>query len=98
MVIAQSTATTEFDGMPHSAIATGLVDYELPPTAMPAQLIAYTVQAFDTPRDVDTLPPPQLATAMKNIFTVHRRVGRRAALRGRKRTRSPCCWRRAWRR
>jgi len=72
MVIAQSTASTEFDGMPHSAIATGLVDYELPPTAMPAQLIAYAVLAFDTPRDVSTLPSPQLASAMKKIFTVLR--------------------------
>lgn len=72
MVIAQSTASTEFDGMPRSAIATGLVDYELPPTAMAAQLIAYVAQAFDTPRDVSTLPPPQLASAMKKIFTVIR--------------------------
>ena len=30
MVMAQSTASSEFDGMPRSAIATGLVDYQLP--------------------------------------------------------------------
>lgn len=31
IVMAQNPASTEFDGMPRSAIATGLVDYELPP-------------------------------------------------------------------
>jgi two-component system CheB/CheR fusion protein len=72
MVMAQSTASTEFDGMPHSAIATGLVDFELPPGAMPAQLIAYSLQAFDAGRDVSTLPAPQLASAMRKIFTVLR--------------------------
>lgn len=72
MVMAQSAASTEFDGMPHSAIATGLVDFELPPGAMPAQLIAYSAQAFDAARDVSTLPAPQLASAMKKIFTVLR--------------------------
>ena len=40
LVLAQSNAATEFEGMPHSAIATGLVDYQLPPADMPAQLRA----------------------------------------------------------
>ena len=35
--------------MPRSAIATGLVDYELPPAEMPAQLIAYVAHAFGKP-------------------------------------------------
>ena len=42
MVMAQSPESTEYTGMPRSAIATGLVDYVLPPAEMPAQLIAYT--------------------------------------------------------
>ena len=46
MVMAQNPASTEYDGMPRSAIATGLVDYELPPAEMPAQLIAYAAHAF----------------------------------------------------
>ena len=46
MVIAQSLASTEYDGMPNSALATGLVDYELSPAEMPAQLIAYVTQTF----------------------------------------------------
>jgi two-component system, chemotaxis family, CheB/CheR fusion protein len=49
MVMAQNPESTEYDGMPRSAIATGLVDYELPPAEMPAQLIAYTTHAFGKP-------------------------------------------------
>lgn len=48
LVIAQSPASAEYDGMPRSAIATGVVDYELAPADMPAQLIAYTTQALGT--------------------------------------------------
>ena len=48
MVMAQSTASSEFDGMPQSAIATGLVDYQLPPAEMPAQLLAYLARAAGT--------------------------------------------------
>ncbi len=55
MVMAQNPASTEYDGMPRSALATGLVDYELPPAEMPAQLIAYVTQAFGK---LTRLPPP----------------------------------------
>ena len=37
MVMAQNPESTEYDGMPRSAIATGLVDYVLPPAEMPPQ-------------------------------------------------------------
>ena len=51
MVMAQNPESTEYDGMPRSAIATGLVDYVLPPAEMPPQLIAYVAHAFGrTPR------------------------------------------------
>ena len=49
MVMAQNPESTEYDGMPRSAIATGLVDYVLPPAEMPAQLIAYVRHAFGQP-------------------------------------------------
>src|SRR3974390_2112187 len=41
MVMAQDPSSTEHDGMPRSAIATGAVDYVLPPAGMAAQIIAY---------------------------------------------------------
>lgn len=45
MVMAQNPESTEFDGMPRSAIATGLVDFVLPPAEMAAQLTAYVARA-----------------------------------------------------
>jgi two-component system, chemotaxis family, CheB/CheR fusion protein len=67
MVMAQNPASTEYDGMPRSAIATGLVDFELPPAEMPAQLIAYVTHAFGKP----PLPAVPLLTsenALKKNF------------------------------
>ncbi|MBE2201159.1 MAG: PAS domain-containing protein [Anaerolinea sp.] len=46
MAMAQTPDSTEFDGMPRSAITTGLVDYVLLPAEMPAQLIAYVAHAY----------------------------------------------------
>ncbi len=46
MAIVQEPASAGYDGMPRSAIATGLADYILPPGAMPAQLIAYAQLAY----------------------------------------------------
>jgi two-component system, chemotaxis family, CheB/CheR fusion protein len=68
MVMVQTPGSTEYDGMPRSAIATGFVDFELAPEEMPAQLIAYVTHAFGTqPRPV--LPPaPRTENALKKIF------------------------------
>jgi two-component system, chemotaxis family, CheB/CheR fusion protein len=46
MVMAQNPTSTEYDGMPRSAISTGLVDYVLPPAEMAATLIAYVTHSF----------------------------------------------------
>ena len=60
MVMAQNPASTEYDGMPRSALATGLVDYELPPAEMPAQLIAYAAHAFGKyPAALPSASPPK---------------------------------------
>ncbi|MEW6336266.1 MAG: chemotaxis protein CheB [Acidobacteriota bacterium] len=48
MAMAQDPSSTEYDSMPRNAIATGLVDYVLPPAAMPAQLIAFVGHALGT--------------------------------------------------
>ncbi|TVQ96942.1 MAG: chemotaxis protein CheR, partial [Desulfovibrionales bacterium] len=96
MVMAQNPESTEYDGMPRSAISTGLVDYELPPAEMPAQLIAYVSHAFgNPPRPVATTPKTE--NALKKIFillraqtshdfsqykpsTIQRRIERRMAM------------------
>lgn len=46
LALAQTPESTEYDGMPRSAIETGVVDYVLTPAEMPAQLISYKSLAF----------------------------------------------------
>ena len=72
MVMAQNPASTEYDGIPRSAIATGLVDYELPPAEMPAQLMAYVAHAFDNPPRAAIVVTPKAETALKKIFILLR--------------------------
>jgi two-component system CheB/CheR fusion protein len=45
MVMVQEEESATYDGMPRSAIATGLADYILPPGKMPDQLLKYTQHA-----------------------------------------------------
>ncbi len=52
MVMAQDEASAKFDGMPKSAIATGLVDYVLPPNEMGDQLIKYVAHPLVSGNDV----------------------------------------------
>ncbi|MBF0259119.1 MAG: hypothetical protein HQK62_09820 [Desulfamplus sp.] len=49
LVIAQSPDSTEHDGMPNSAIATGMVDWVLHPAMMAEQIMAYVSHAFSKP-------------------------------------------------
>ena len=72
MVMAQNPASTEFDGMPRSALATGLVDFELPPAEMPAQLIAYTAHAFSKLPRLSTNLAPKTGNSLKKIFILLR--------------------------
>ena len=72
MVMAQTPESTEYDGMPRSAIATGLVDYELTPAEMPAQLIAYVAHAFARRHPPVTAIAPKAENALKKILVVLR--------------------------
>ncbi len=72
MVMAQTPASTEFDGMPRSALATGLVDFELPAAEMAVQLLAYIAHAFG--KNMLPAPPtqPKTENALKRIFILLR--------------------------
>ncbi len=73
MVIAQSLESTEFDGMPRSAIATGLVDFQLAPEEMPARLLAYAARAFGTrARPSDAPVSPVDESALNKVFVLLR--------------------------
>ena len=72
MAMAQNPESTEYDGMPRSAIATGLVDYVLPPAEMPAQLIAYVAHAFGRLPLLVSAPSPAGEDGLKKIFVLLR--------------------------
>jgi len=46
MVMVQDPESSKFDGMPKSAMATGLCDFVLPPNEMPAQLLEYAKHPY----------------------------------------------------
>lgn len=72
MVMAQTLDSAEFDGMPHSAIATGMVDFQLPASEMAAKLIAYASRAFRYARLPDTLIAHKTEIALKKVFVLLR--------------------------
>ena len=67
MVMVQTPDQSEFDSMPISAISTDLVDFELPPAEMPAQLLAYATHAYRHPGGLSDLPQLQNDSALKKI-------------------------------
>lgn len=72
MAIAQSPDTTEYDGMPLSAIATGLVDYQLPPVDMAGQLISYVFRTHDVMKNQDLPLLTKEENALKKVFILLR--------------------------
>jgi two-component system CheB/CheR fusion protein len=72
MVMVQSPGSTEYDGMPRSAIGTGLVDYEMPPAEMPAQLLAYVAHAFGRKARPAIVPAPKTESILRKIFILLR--------------------------
>ncbi|MFA6029687.1 MAG: chemotaxis protein CheB [Elusimicrobiota bacterium] len=65
MVMAQKPESTEYDGMPRSAIGTGMVDFVLPPAEMPDYLIRYVAHAFGGPRR----PAPPAAAKAEDMLS-----------------------------
>ncbi len=72
LVMAQTLESTEYDGMPRSAMATGLVDYQLPPAEMPAQLIAHVAHASDKAPKEPPMPQSQAENVLQEIFILLR--------------------------
>ena len=67
MVMVQTPETSEFDGMPRNAIATGLADYILPPAEMPAQLTAYVAAAGKQKKRPVSPKSPKLADLLQKV-------------------------------
>lgn len=72
MAMVQEPASAEYDGMPRSAIETGLVDYILAPAEMPQQLVAYAKHAVS--RRISAIIPAtdRIPESLQKIFQILR--------------------------
>ncbi|MBF0170840.1 MAG: PAS domain-containing protein [Nitrospinae bacterium] len=96
MVMVQDEESAKFDGMPKSAMATGLADYMLPPEEMPQQLLSYAKHPYVQKNELTSALRPDedgltrifstLRTRTKVDFTYYkpstvlRRIERRMAI------------------
>jgi len=72
MSMVQEPASAQYDGMPQSAIKTGLADYVLPVREMPAQLIAYVARFHMKGVKRVVLPPEKTRSGMQKILMLLR--------------------------
>jgi two-component system CheB/CheR fusion protein len=72
MAMVQSMGSCEFDGMPNSAINTGLVDYVLAPEEMPNRLLTYAKYAYGKPQIATTTSDSQTDNFLKKLFVLMR--------------------------
>ena len=71
MAMVQDPASAKYDGMPRSAINTGLVDYVAPAEELPAKLLQYVNHAPRPPEDRD-LPEGEPSAALQKVFVLLR--------------------------
>jgi two-component system, chemotaxis family, CheB/CheR fusion protein len=72
MVMVQQPDTAKYDGMPRSAIETGLVDFILPVEKMPETLIHYAKHPFLESLDKIKLEEPPIKNQIQKIFALIR--------------------------
>jgi two-component system CheB/CheR fusion protein len=71
MAMVQDPASAKFDGMPRSAINTGLADYVAAAEELPAKLIQY-VNHMPRPLEDRALPEGELSAALQKVFVLLR--------------------------
>ena len=72
MVMVQDPESAKYDGMPRNAIATGLVDYILPPEKMADQLIRYVHHSLDDVSEKTTDAVNKKSGLLQKIFILVR--------------------------
>lgn len=75
MVVAQSECTAEFDGMPRSAINTGLADFVLAPEKMPEELVRFIQHPYISREKAILRNESSTETLMGKIFSLLRDHG-----------------------
>jgi two-component system CheB/CheR fusion protein len=72
LVMVQTPETTEYDGMPRSAIATKIVDYILAPSAMAEELITYSMHRLKKNNTDEFVLIPKSQNMLDKIFILLR--------------------------
>ena len=72
IVLVQTPESTEFDGMPRSALASGVVDFELPADKMAAVIIAYVERASGKPAATPNEHMQTHEAALRKVFLLLR--------------------------
>jgi two-component system CheB/CheR fusion protein len=71
MVMAQSPESAGHDQMPRNAVATGLVDYVLPPEEMPAALLGYARHPYMNGSKIAP-DSPEMSDFLARVLTLYR--------------------------
>ena len=72
LALVQEPKTAQYEGMPVSALATGLADYVLPPEKMPEELLRYVTHVRAMPRKPAVLPEGKTLEPLQKIFVLIR--------------------------
>ena len=72
LVMVQDPNSAKYDGMPRSAIATGMVDFILPVEKIPAELVKYTKAPYIVPPKKVIITDDQFANYVQKIFSLIR--------------------------
>jgi two-component system CheB/CheR fusion protein len=72
LVMVQDPNSAKYDGMPRSAIATGMVDFILPVEKIPAELVKYAKAPYIVPPKKAIVTEDQFANYIQKIFSLIR--------------------------
>jgi two-component system CheB/CheR fusion protein len=72
LVLVQEPKTSKYEGMPSSAISTGLADYVLPAKRMPEYLLRYVRGVYTKPPKPPEKPGEKVADPLQKIFILIR--------------------------
>ena len=72
LVMVQDPNSAKYDGMPRSAIATGIVDFILPVEKIPAELVKYAKAPYIVPPKKVLVTDDQFANYIQKIFSLIR--------------------------
>jgi two-component system, chemotaxis family, CheB/CheR fusion protein len=72
LVIVQAPQSAKFTGMPSSAVATGVVDYVLPPKLMPHRLLAFVQSPYLQAKASPPFTSPLTPDVLRQIYVLLR--------------------------